>query len=183
MAPASAIGVTQLLASQMAALLAALLIASALHKLIRRVPAQEAVREFAGVPQRWSASAVLAVMLAELLAALLLWIPTYRAAGAVLAALIWGGYLRLILRAIAQGRRDVDCGCSFGASLRPLGAYQVTRNAALTGLAAAVAAVSSMNGSAAVTFSQVPAALGLLALYGAIDQAMALQPLRSGVVR
>jgi len=183
MTPASAIGVTALLASQMAALLAVLLIASAVHKLIRRVPAQRAVREFAGVPQRWSASAVLAVMLAELLAGLLLWIPTYRAAGAVLAALIWGGYLALILRAIAKGSREVDCGCSFGASLRPLGVYQLTRNAALTGVAAALAAVSSMNGSAAVTASQVPAALVLLALYAALDQAMALQPLRSGEVR
>jgi len=142
-----------------------------------------AVREFAGVPQRWSASATLAVILAESLAGLLLWVPAYRAAGALLAALVWGGYLALILRAIAKGRRDVECGCSFGASLRPLGAYQVTRNAALIGAAAAVAAVSSMSGSAAVTASQVPAALGLLALYAALDQAMALQPLRSGAVR
>jgi hypothetical protein len=163
-------------------LLAALLIVAAVHKLIRRAPTHRAVREFGGVPQRWSASAMLAVILAEAFAGVLLWMPAYRAAGALLAALIWAGYLALILRAIAAGRRDVECGCSFAASLRPLGAYQVTRNAALIGMAAAVAAVS-MNGSAAVTASQVPAVLGFLALYGALDQAMALQPLRSGALR
>lgn len=180
MSPASTIGVIQLLASPLAAFLTALLIASAIHKLIRRARTQGVVRKFAGVPQRLSAIAVIAVALAELLAGLSLLVPTYRAAGAMLAALIWGGYLGLILRAIAQGRRDVDCGCSFGATQRPLGAYQVARNAVLTGLAAAVAAVSAVNAGGAVTASQVLASLTFLALYGALDQTMALQPPRAG---
>ena len=64
--------------------------------------------------------------------------------GGALAVLIWGGYLALILRAIAQGRRDVDCGCTFGAAQRPLGVFQVARNVVLTGAALLVAASSAV---------------------------------------
>jgi hypothetical protein len=172
----------QLLASQSAAFMAVLLIASSAHKLIRRTRIQAVVQQFAGVPPGLSAYAVAAVLLVEMLAGVLLIVPAQRATGAVLAALIWGAYLGLILRAIAQGRRDVDCGCSFGARLRPLGAFQLSRNAVLCSLAAAVVAVSAGNGSSAMPASQLLGALTFLALYLAIDQAMVLRPMRSGEV-
>jgi hypothetical protein len=179
-AAASMLGVIQVLAVQLAAFEAALLLASGLHKLIRRDRTRAVVREFAGVPRSFAPFAVAAVALVELLASLLLWTPSYRAAGGVLAALIWGGYLALILRAIAQGRRDVDCGCTFGAGRHPLGVFQVVRNGVLTGAALLVAAgsVGGVTGPAAA--SQILAALVLVALYGALDQVMALTPPRSG---
>jgi hypothetical protein len=180
MSSASALGVMQLLATQSGAFMAALLIASSAHKLIRRAHTQAVVQQFAGVPQGLSAYAVAAVSLVEMLAGVLLIVPAQRATGAVLAALIWGSYLGLILRAIAQGRRNVDCGCSFGAAQRPLGVYQVARNAVLLGLATAVGLESAANVSAAVPAAQLLGALTFLALYLAIDQAMALQPMRSG---
>jgi hypothetical protein len=174
------LGVVQLLVVQLAAFEAVLLLASALHKLIRRDRTRAVVREFAGVPRSFAAFAVLIVASLELLASLLLWTPTYRAAGGALAVLIWGGYLALILRAIAQGRRDVDCGCTFGATRRPLGVFQVVRNVVLTGVALVVAAGSAAGATGPVVASQILAAVVLLALYGALDQVMALTPPRSG---
>jgi methylamine utilization protein MauE len=179
-AAASMLGVVQLLVVQLAAFEAVLLLASALHKLIRRDRTQAVVREFAGVPRSFAPFAAVTIAAAELLASSLLWAPAYRAAGGVLAVLIWGGYLALILRAIAQGRRDVDCGCTFGATHRPLGAFQVVRNVVLTGVALLVAAGSAAGVTGPAVGSQILAAVVLLALYGALDQVMALTPPRSG---
>jgi len=94
--------------------------------------------------------------------------------------LIWGGYLALILRAIAQGRRDVDCGCTFGVTHRPLGVFQVVRNVVLTGLALMVAAGSAAGVTGPIVASQILAAVVLLTLYGVLDQVMALTPPRGG---
>jgi hypothetical protein len=179
-AAVSMLGIIQALIVQLAAFQALLLLASGLHKLIRRHRTRAVVHEFAGVPRYLAPFAVGSVAAAELLAGLLLLTPTHRAAGGGLAALIWGGYLWLILRAMAQGRRDVDCGCTFGAARRPLGAYQATRNGILTGTALLVTAVSAAAAAGPVIATQVVAAFALLALYGALDQVMALQPLRSG---
>ena len=174
------LGVIQLLIVQLASFEAVLLLASGLHKMIRRDRTQAVVREFAGVPRHFAPFAVVAVALLELLASVLLWTPSHRVVGGTLAVLIWGGYLALILRAIAQGRRDVDCGCTFGAAQRPLGVFQVARNVVLTGAALLVAAGSAATVTGPVVASQIPAALVLLALYVALDQAMALTPPRSG---
>ena len=177
---ASVLGVFQSLVIQFAAFEAVLLLASGVHKLLRRDRSQAAVRALAGVPRRLAPFAVVVIAAAELLASLLLWTPSYRAMGGALAALIWGGYLALILRAIARGRRDVDCGCTFGAAHRPLGAYHVARNLVLTGAAVLVAAGCAAGVSGPVIAPQILAALVLFALYGALDQVMALMPPRSG---
>jgi hypothetical protein len=179
-AAASMLGVVQLLVVQLAAFEAVLLLASGLHKLTRRERTQAVVREFAGVPRSVAPFAVVTIAAAELLASLLLWTASYRVAGGALAVLIWGGYLALILRAIAQGRRDADCGCTFGVTHRPLGVFQVVRNAVLTGLALMVAAGSAAGGTGPIVAAQILAAVVLLTLYGVLDQVMALTPPRSG---
>jgi hypothetical protein len=169
------IGVMRVLIAQLAAFLALLLLASAVHKAIRWPHTRRVVRDFARVPAAASSITALAAALSDAL----LFAPAYRPAGALLAALLWAAYLALIVRAIVQGRRDVDCGCSFGRAHGPLGAFQGARNAVLVFLALLVA-VSAAGGSVPVTASEVLAACALLALYGALDQVMALQPLRRG---
>jgi hypothetical protein len=173
------LGVMRILIAQLAAFLALLLLASAVHKALRWPHAQRVVRDFARVPAAASSMTALAAALIETLAAALLFAPAHRAAGAGLAALLWAAYLALIVQAIVQGRRDVDCGCSFGRAQRALGAFQVLRGAVLVFLALLVA-VPAAGGSVPVTASEVLAACALLALYGALDQVMALQPLRRG---
>ena len=172
--------VVRLLAVQFAAFQAVLLLVSGVHKLIRPERLRTAAHEFAGVPRRFAPFALGVVALAELLACLLLWTPSYRGVGGALAALIWGLYLALILRAIAQGRRNVDCGCTFGVAQHPLGLFQVSRNALLAGMAFLVTAESAAGGAGPIIASQILAAFALLALYGALDQVMALMPPRGG---
>jgi hypothetical protein len=178
MDPIDKLQVMRLLSAQLAAFLALLLAAAALHKWLRSAQMRTAVQELAGVPRAAAAWAVMAAALGETLAAAMLFVPGYRAAGALLAALVWGGYLALILRAIAQGRRDVDCGCSFGRSRHPLGVFETARNVVLVAMALLVAA--SAGGAPPLSASQLLAACAFLALYGALDQVMALQPSRRG---
>jgi len=173
-------GVIQLLVVQLAAFQAVLLLASGLHKLTRLGRIRSVIHDFAGVPRYLAPAAGVGVAVTEMLVGLLLWTPSYRAVGGVIAVLVWGGYLVLIVRAIAQGRRDVDCGCTFGATQRPLGVFQVMRNGVLVCVAMVVAVGSAASDAGPVIASQILAAFALLALYGALDQVMALTPLRRG---
>jgi uncharacterized membrane protein YphA (DoxX/SURF4 family) len=179
---ASMPGVVQELAVQLAAFLAILLLASGLHKLASHRRTREVLHEFAGVPRLLAPLAVALVGFAEILAGALLWVPRFRAAGAVLAMLLWSGYLLLIVRAIARGRRDLDCGCSFGGAHAPLGTYQVVRNLCLIGTALLLAGASAAGATLPAAVPQFLAAIPLLVLYGALDQAMALAPARAGAL-
>jgi hypothetical protein len=173
------LGLARLLVSQLAAFLAILLLVSAAHKGMRFAYTRKVVQEFVGVPRPASAAVAIAAALGELSAAAALLSPAYRLAGASLAALIWSAYLASILRAIGQGRRDADCGCSFGVKQHPLGAFEVARNAVLVAFAVLVG-ISAAGGAVPVAASQLLAACAFMALYGALDQVMAVRPLRRG---
>jgi len=180
---ASMPGIIQSLAVQLAAFVAILLFASGLHKLMRRNRIVAAVRDFAGVPQSLAPLAAATAAVAEILGGGLLLSPSHRAAGGALAALIFGGYLLLILRAVAQGKRDVDCGCTWGAAQRPLGAYHAARNVILIGAALLTTAGSAAPiGAPPITALQIVAATALVALYGALDEVMGLVPPRAGAL-
>ena len=179
MGDTSLAGAVQAFAVQMAAFQAMLLAASAVHKAARWTHSRDVLRQFAGVPGILAGPALGAATAAEFAAGAMLMVPAHRTAGAVLAALIWTLYLALIVRAIVQGRRDVDCGCSFGPTSRPLGSFQIGRNLVLASLAAFIAWESAA-GTVPTQGTFILGGLALLALYGALDQVMALQPLRSG---
>jgi hypothetical protein len=170
----------QSFAAQMAMFQAMLLAATAVHKAVRWTHSRNVMRQFAGVPGILAGSSLGVAIAVELAAGALLLVPACRMTGAMLAALIWTLYVALIVRAVVQGRRDVDCGCSFGPTSRPLGSFQITRNLALAALAVFIASVSASGGSVPAQGAFVLGGLALLALYGALDQVMALQPLRSG---
>jgi hypothetical protein len=181
--------VLQALAAQLGAFESLLLLASALHKALTFRRLATVVGRFAGLRQSLVPVALAGSAALEVAAGGLLWVPGLHALGAVLAVVVWAGYLALIVRAIAAGRRDADCGCSFGAAPKLLGAYQVTRNTVLLGLAVFVAVDAwwmrglgqgAAGGLAGILGSELLAAGALLALYGALDQVMALQPLRGG---
>jgi hypothetical protein len=170
----------QSLAAQMATFQAMLLAASAVHKAVRWTHSRNVMRQFAGVPGVLAGTSLGVATAVELAAGAQLLVPAYRTTGAVLAALIWSLYVALIVRAVVQGRRDVDCGCSFGPTSRPLGSFQIARNLVLAALAVFIAWVSASGGSVPAQGTFVLGGLALLTLYGALDQVMALQPLRSG---
>jgi Methylamine utilisation protein MauE len=170
----------QSFAAQMATFQAMLLAASAVHKAARWTHSRNLMHQFAGVPGVLAGTSLGVATAVELAAGAQLLVPAFRTTGAVLAALIWTLYVALIVRAIVQGRRDVDCGCSFGPTSRPLGSYQIARNLVLAALALFIAWVSAFGGAVPAQGTFVLGGLALLALYGALDQVMALQPLRSG---
>jgi hypothetical protein len=173
---------------QLAIFLALLLSVAAVHKMFWGSRAQRAASELTGMAWRSAGLAVRFATLSELGAAGLLAIPAYRAIGALLAASIWGAYFALIARSIAIGRRDVDCGCSFGATHRPLGRFHLLRCASLSSLALVVAglcfaSLGSTSSGAAMLTCEALAAVAMLVLYAALDQVMALGPLRAGGIR
>jgi cytosine/uracil/thiamine/allantoin permease len=172
--------VAAVLLAQLAAFLAVLLAASAAHKALNWGRTWTVVQNFAGVPRSAASLVAVAVCAIEALAGLLLILPDYTRAGAALATALLGIYLALIVRAVAQRRGAVDCGCSFGAGSRRLGTFEIARNALL--LAAALLLRVFAAAVAPLAPSQLLAACALLALYGAVDQLMALQPLRRGTV-
>jgi Methylamine utilisation protein MauE len=187
MSSAASLMVTaQVLAAQLAAFQALLLAVSAVHKAATWSRSLGVMRQFGGVRNALAGPTLAMVIVGELLSGSLLLVPAFRTAGAIMAVGLWTLYLGLILRAILQNRRDQECGCSFGlatsASSRPLGWFQVARNSLLAVMALGIAALSTASGSVAVEPSQVLGGIALLALYGALDQVMALQPLRSGEV-
>jgi hypothetical protein len=179
---ASVTAALKVLLAQVAVFQALLLAATALHKAVRWRRSLGVMQRFAGVPRALSAAAAGGAIATEVSAAVLLAVPTLREAGAALAAVIWSVYLALIVRAIVQDRRDVDCGCSFGPNTSPLGGFHIARNVLLMALAVLVAGVSARGGVVAAEGSQLLAGFALLALYGAVDQVMGLQPLRRGEV-
>lgn len=203
--------VLQMLEVQLALFLALLLLLSAGHKLRRPTLAGRAVAALTGfdaIPlsgklpltgaMRVSILGAVAAALGEAVAAAMLLLPTHRIAGAALAAVIWSGYLALLLRAVLAGRTLIDCGCSFGNTNRPLGPFQLARTLGLAVLAVLVAALAYLTANAdanpratgaatmattataATNVSACLAALTLLALYGALDRVMSVNPLRTG---
>jgi Methylamine utilisation protein MauE len=181
--------VVQIAIAQVASFASLLLLAAGVHKLMYLSRAARAVHELTGLSDKVAGFAAIGISAAELAAAAGLWIAPARFDAALLAALIWGGYFVFLLKAMAAGRRDVDCGCSFGAAHRPLGPFQLLRAAmlALLGLLMAASAAIAPGSlaydvSAAAIATQLLAGVALLALYAALDQVMTLQPLRAGVV-
>jgi len=173
------------LAGQTAMFEALLLLASALHKIFDWRHLRNVTRHFVGLPATLAPGALAVAVLVELAAGAALMSPTTRSEAAFAATLLWAAYLALIVRALIDGRRDADCGCSLRAAHRPLGSYHVVRNGVLLVLAAFVAAASnSSDGAVAVAASttQILPACALLASYLALDQVMALQPLGRGEV-
>jgi len=195
-ASASISAILELVEIQLAVFLALLLSVAAVHKMIWRARARRAAGALTGMEWSRAGVAVKLATLAELGAAGLLAIPALRVGGALLAALLWSVYFALIARSIVVGRRDADCGCSFGASQRPLGPYQLLRCASLVLLAflvaglcvmragrdGAVASLGSASGPA-MLISEGFAAVAMLAIYAALDHLMALRPLRAGEIR
>jgi len=186
-------GVLALIETETAWFLALLLAGAALHKLLAQTRARRAAGELLGVSWRVAAIAAGAAIAIEGLAAFCLVDPNSRAVGAALAAVLWSVYLGLMGRAIFVGRREVDCGCSFGKAHRPLGPWQMLRTGSLMLLAVWVAvaglepAVQGWAGASAASLGELSceclAAFAFLALYVALDHVLGLAALRDGVMQ
>jgi hypothetical protein len=165
-------GVVDALDIDVAAFLAALLIASAIHKALdhRRMTTSVSALVDPGGGAGRGLSLLGLTGVAELTAGLALLPSATRPLGAVAAAALWAVYGALIVRALMAGRSDIDCGCAFGRRGAPLGGFELGRNLALITLALATAIFA---GPGAVGALEGLTGLGLLTLYVALEQVSA----------
>jgi hypothetical protein len=188
----SVAGVLAPIETDLAAFLALVLAAAALHKLRSPTRARRAAGELLGFSSRGAGIATAAAAAIEAAAAACLLDASWRWVGALLAAALWAVYLGLMGRAILGGRRELDCGCSFGKAHRPLGSWHILRTGSLMLLAAVAAAgldptVQGLAGVSGMSLGELAcetlAALAFLGLYVALDHVLALGPLRAGARR
>lgn len=147
--------------------LALVLATASAHKLARRERLAVATAKLTGLPLATGAVASLGAAAVEGVAALALLLPETRAIGALVAAVLWTGYAGLLVRNIG---RSLDCGCSFGAREKPVGAALVAKAGGL----AILALIVGLTTPAPVTVDAPFAALGFLALYLALDELLAI---------
>lgn len=160
--------------------LAALLMISAIHKILQPQRARRAAAALTRLPATPARVAVeFAVVIEILCFALLCWPPTHRA-GAALGAAVFVTYGAFLASALRGERTVRDCGCSFGAREHVLNGGHLARNAVLAALAFLVLGAGAV--PAPVAAWHVLAASALLGLYIAADELLGLPPLRRGVL-
>jgi hypothetical protein len=162
----------------LAAALALILLTAAIHKVVDRRRMVGVMKEFGRIRARWAGIALILIVALELGAGLILLRSDMRLGGAIIAALLWGGYAMLLLRAVSSGRRHVDCGCGFQSSHKPIGYIHVARTLVLAVMAVAIVAGDRV--FASVTFHPLldfAAGCGLFAVYGAWNALLDLRTL------
>lgn len=165
-------------ARQLAAFLAVLLAAAAVHKALVPRASVAAVSTLVRVPRALAGPAVVLAATLELLAAVGLLTGAGRAAGALLAMLLFALYLALLGGALRRGERGIDCGCHFGGPGRGLGFRELARNAVLVVLAGLVAAGARAAPTGVLAARHLLIGAACFALYLAVESLVALPPVR-----
>ena len=89
------------------------------------------LRDYHILPAVLVAPAAAVVIALEAFVTLAIWWPPLRAAAAVTGLLLLTGYALAIALNLVRGRREIDCGCSFGGTGEPLSWALPLRNAVL----------------------------------------------------
>jgi uncharacterized membrane protein YphA (DoxX/SURF4 family)/peroxiredoxin len=151
-------------------LLAIVFLIAGLAKLVSRKSTVEMLRDFQ-VPQPMIAPAAIAVPAAELLASVLLLIPSTVIAGGVVASLLLTSFILVISANLVRGRRP-SCQCFGTLSARPVGTATLVRNGALLLVALALVIgprahdpVSVFGSLSALTYAERVSALIALASF------------------
>jgi hypothetical protein len=146
--------------------LAVLLAGSAVHKAIAHERLAVAASRLTGLRAQGMTMLILAGTL-ELVAAFCFVVPALRLTGALLAMLVWGSYAATLL--LRRGQ-TLDCGCDLVAREKPVDWPVIARPAML----ALVAAIVSTLPAASLALDAPFAAVGLLALYLAASELLAI---------
>lgn len=150
------------IASVLALVLAAMLGASAAHKLVERTRLTQATAGLLRLNPVVAMPVTMAAAAIEVATALALLFPASRAVGALLAALLWSLYGAALFAARRRGDSAIDCGCDFGKPRGDIGGFAIGRAFALS--AAALALLVSPAGGGGIDIQSILAALAFLAL-------------------
>lgn len=154
--------------------LALLFAASALHKARDLRKLAGIIEAYQILPRGAALIAAPAVAAAEAAIAFGLLLAPLRHGAALAAAALLAGYGAAIAISLSRGRRDIDCGCSFGGGGAKISEGLVIRNAVLA--SGALVAAAPAGGRALGAFDVTSAALFALAaatLYAALEIAFA----------
>lgn len=134
-----------------------------LHKLKAPREFVAVLREYRLLPQAALSFAAVLVIAAEGFSALGIWWSVMRPWAAFVAVALLVVYGAAIGINIRRGRREIDCGCSFGPSAQPLSAALLVRNALLIlpCVAAGLPVTGAIDGAGVVVGFLGAAALGL----------------------
>lgn len=156
------------------AFLVIVLARAAWHKLDRHLETVGFAQGYGLVPDAWAGPIVRALTAAEAAAIAALLVPAMRPFGGLAAAGLFAGYGLAMAAALASGRRQIDCGC--GGPPQIVSAFTLARNAVLTGLGLAVAALPVTPVPRLGALVAIVAALLLAAQYGVAERLAAHLP-------
>lgn len=152
------------------AFLAIILAAAAVQKFARRQRMAIATARLTRFDLALAGPLTLAVGALEAGCAIALLFAESRVAGALVAALLWLSYALALLAARMRGD-SLDCGCSFGAHVRPVDGFTLARPLVLAGLALIVMRYA---GGTILAVEPIFAAMGLFSLYVAAGEVAAV---------
>lgn len=138
------------------------------HKIDRFLETVGFAQGYGLVPDHWAGPIVRGLTLAEALAVLALAVPATRPFGGLAAATLFAGYGLLMAAALMQGRSHIDCGC--GGPPQIVSRFTLTRNAVLTGLGLAVAALPVAAVAPTEAAVAIAAALMLSGIFAVIEK-------------
>lgn len=146
--------------------LAMLLAGSAVHKAVSHRRLAIAAARLVGMPSQGQLFLIIAGTL-EVAAAVCLLVAPLQKTGAMLGMVVWLAYAAALL---AHRGQSLDCGCDLVGRERPVGWLTIARPTAL----ALLAAIASTLPAASIGVDAPFAAAGLLALYLAASELLAI---------
>ncbi|MBB6427784.1 MauE/DoxX family redox-associated membrane protein [Sphingopyxis sp. JAI128] len=170
------------IASALTLFLALVLAIAAAHKLAERTRLAAATAGLLRLAPAIAAPVTMAAAAVEFAAALALFFPASRVAGALLAALVWAGYGAALIAARRRGDGGLDCGCDFGRRRSGIGRFAIARPLALA-LAALALIPLSPAGGGGIDVQSVFAALAFVALLFAAGEIAHLPATRRSAAR
>ena len=128
--------VLSLLAGSLTCLIAVIVMRAAWHKFEHFLETVGFAQGYGVVPEAWAAPIVRALAIAEVVITAGLVLPWLHDWAAAAAAMLFAGYAALMLYALWQGKREIECGC--GGAAQPVSYATVARNLALCATALAI---------------------------------------------
>lgn len=129
--------IVSLLVASLTCFIAVILMRAAWHKFEHFLETVGFAQGYGIVPEAWAAPIVRSLATAEVLITAGLVLPRLHDWAAGAAAVLFSGYAGLMLVALLQGKREIDCGC--GGAAQEVSFATVGRNLALCAIALAIA--------------------------------------------
>lgn len=149
-------------------------LAAAFHKARGRHAFVAALRGYALLPHALSGLAAILLLVSELVVGTLLLLPGFTIFAGAGALALLTLYFTAIATNLLRGRRNIDCGCSFGSRASLLSGWHLVRIASLMALASLpLVGTTSRELLAFDMLNLGGAVIVLTVLYGAVDALLA----------